>query len=40
VSDAMNDIATTSAPEICVEIMLPSNTQREMKAKTAFLDSQ
>jgi Uma2 family endonuclease len=28
-----NDIAATSAPEICVEIMSPSNSKREMKAK-------
>jgi Uma2 family endonuclease len=27
------DIAATSAPEICVEVMSPSNTKREMKAK-------
>lgn len=31
-----NDIAATAAPEICVEIMSPSNTEREMKAKTAL----
>ena len=28
-----NDIAATSAPEICIEIMSPSNTKQEMKAK-------
>jgi Uma2 family endonuclease len=28
-----NDIAVTSAPEICVEVMSPSNTKREMKTK-------
>jgi Uma2 family endonuclease len=28
-----NDIAATSAPEICIEIMSPSNTKREMKSK-------
>jgi Uma2 family endonuclease len=28
-----NDIAATSAPEICVEVMSPSNTKAEMKAK-------
>jgi Uma2 family endonuclease len=28
-----NDIAATSAPEICVEVMSPSNSKREMKAK-------
>jgi Uma2 family endonuclease len=28
-----NDIAATSAPEICIEIMSPSNTKREMKTK-------
>lgn len=27
------DIAATSAPEICIEVMSPSNTKREMKAK-------
>ncbi len=31
-----NDVAATSAPEICIEIMSPSNTLREMKAKTAL----
>jgi Uma2 family endonuclease len=28
-----NDIAATSAPEICIEVMSPSNTKREMKTK-------
>lgn len=28
-----NDIAATSAPEICIEIMSPSNTKGEMKTK-------
>lgn len=28
-----NDIAATSAPEICIEIMSPSNSKREMKTK-------
>ncbi len=28
-----NDIAATSAPEICIEVMSPSNTKAEMKAK-------
>ena len=28
-----NDIAATSAPEICIEIISPSNSKREMKAK-------
>ncbi len=28
-----NDLAATSAPEICVEIISPSNSQKEMRAK-------
>jgi Uma2 family endonuclease len=28
-----NDIAATSAPEICIEIIVPSNNQLEMRAK-------
>jgi Uma2 family endonuclease len=28
-----NDIAATAAPEICIEIISPSNSKREMKAK-------
>jgi Uma2 family endonuclease len=28
-----NDVAVTSAPEICIEVMSPSNTKAEMKAK-------
>lgn len=28
-----NDIAATSAPQICVEIISPSNSQKEMRAK-------
>jgi Uma2 family endonuclease len=28
-----DDIAATAAPEICIEIISPSNSQREMRAK-------
>jgi Uma2 family endonuclease len=28
-----NDLAATAAPEICIEIISPSNSQREMRAK-------
>ena len=28
-----NDLAATAAPEICVEIISPSNSQKEMRAK-------
>jgi Uma2 family endonuclease len=28
-----NDIAATAAPEICIEIISPSNSKREMRAK-------
>ncbi len=28
-----NDLAATAAPEICIEIISPSNSKREMKAK-------
>ena len=28
-----NDIAATSAPEICIEIISPSNSMKEMRAK-------
>lgn len=31
-----HDIAASSAPEICVEIISPSNSKREMKAKIAI----